>query len=262
MTVTVSESGGYIFDGGTLSAVSDGSGVASFGDLVINATGTYTLEFSSTGLTPISSNTFDVTAGPASSYSFATIGSPQQAGVAFGITITALDSQGNTADSYAGTANLSTTAGTISPATAGFTGGVASLSVDVSEAGSAQSITATDQGDGSITGTSNTFDVDPGAISATGSSVTATSPHTADGTDASTVTIVLQDDNGNAITGLSSVDFTVGLSGSANTDGNVTETGTPGTYTVAVTNTVLESVTVTITVDTVTLDDMPSITFQ
>jgi hypothetical protein len=246
--------------GAAVSAFSDDGGGSYSASYTPTATGDdeITITLGGTGISG-SPYTSTVSAGAAASFSFDAIGSPQQVGAAFGITITALDSEGNTADGYTGTANLATTAGTITPVTATFTAGVASLSVDVTDAGTGQTITATD---GVINGTSNAFDVDPDAVSASVSSVTATSPHTADGADASTVTIVVQDANGNAITGLTDTDFAVGLGASSASPGTVVETGTPGTYTVSVTNTVAESVTVIITADGVILDDTPSIIFQ
>jgi hypothetical protein len=192
---------------------------------------------------------------------FEPITSTQTAGTPFSITLNALDDFGNTDSTFSETVDLATTAGTIDPVTAAFTSGTATLDVTVTQSGTGHTITADDETSG-ITGTSNTFDVDPGDVDATGSSVTATSPHTADGTDASTVTIVLQDENGNAITGLENADFTVDLSSVTATAGTVSESGTLGTYTVSVTNTELESVTVTITVGIVTLDDTPGITYQ
>jgi adhesin/invasin len=104
----------------------------------------------------------EVSAGTATSYSIDTIGSPQTAGTPFEITITALDGNLNTATGYSGPATLSTTAGTITPGTANFTDGVATLDVDVTDAGTGQTITAID---GTLSTTSNTFDVDPGAAS-------------------------------------------------------------------------------------------------
>ncbi|MDZ7755150.1 carboxypeptidase-like regulatory domain-containing protein [Rhodohalobacter sp.] len=91
--------------------------------------------------------------------------------------------------------------------------------------------------------TSNSFTVDPAAVSASGSTANATSPHTADGSDASTVTITPTDVFGNEITGLTDTDFTVNVGTNA-VAGTVTETATAGTYEFTVTNTTIETVTV------------------
>jgi hypothetical protein len=110
-------------------------------------------------------------------FGFNDISSPQTAGTSFSVTITALDSSGNTVTSYSGTPTLTYSAGSISPssATGGFSGGVWTGSVTVTVAGAGVIISATD---GSYTGTSNSFTVNPtisasaganGAISPTGS---------------------------------------------------------------------------------------------
>src|SRR5204863_3410363 len=75
----------------------------------------------------IDSNTlsFNVVAGTLTKFAIATVGSPQTAGTPFSITITAQDANNNTVTGFAGTASLTTTAGTISPATsAAFSAGV------------------------------------------------------------------------------------------------------------------------------------------
>ncbi|MCA1800362.1 MAG: Ig-like domain-containing protein, partial [Actinobacteria bacterium] len=276
--------------------------------------------------------------------------------------ITAIDSEGNTAVSYQGTADLSTTAGTITPSTADFSNGTVSLEVEVSSEETGATITATDAG---VTGTSNTFDVEatappqmtiteqptetvageiitpspaiqlldgdsnpisgvditavlssnsfsgtsnitattdgsgnavfsnlaietaddgytitfdanlvdvnnvtsnlfdvtPAGVSATGSSVGATSPHDADGTDASTVTITLQDSFGNAIGGLLDADVSLDV-GSNAVAGSVAETVTSGVYETSVTNGTQETVTVIVTASGVVLDNQPQILFE
>ncbi len=108
------------------------------------------------------SNAFDVNAGALDHFAFETINSPQTAGTAFSTTITAKDAYGNTVASYVGAATLAYSAGTISPTTTGiFTNGVWSGSVTVTALGTGATITATDSGK---TGTSNPFDVKPGAL--------------------------------------------------------------------------------------------------
>jgi len=63
--VTVSESGGYTFDSGTTTQQTDGSGVATFGDLVIETKGSYSLEFSAAGDSATTSS-FSITAASVS----------------------------------------------------------------------------------------------------------------------------------------------------------------------------------------------------
>src|SRR5439155_14592575 len=110
------------------------------------------------------SNTFNVVAGAVAHFAVATISSPQTAGTAFSITLTAQDANNNTVTGFTGTVTLSTTAGTITPATCGaFSGGVRTQSVTVTQAGTGKTITAT-RTSGSETGTSNAFTVNAGAV--------------------------------------------------------------------------------------------------
>ena len=101
--------------------------------------------------------------------------------------------------------------------------------------------------DGLTGATSQPFMIVPGPPAGDRSSVTAhpTSGVTADGKTESTVTLVVQDAFGNAISGLDDDDFDLQLTGAAMA-GEVNESGTAGTYTFAVTNTVAEDVTLTV----------------
>lgn len=100
------------------------------------------------------------------------------------------------------------------------------------------------------------FVIDPAV-----STVTATSPHIADGSDASQVTITLVDINGDPVAGLATGQFSISLSGSASA-GPVTETAAAGTYDFEVTNNAAEQVTVTVTVNGILIDDTPTILFE
>ena len=94
---------------------------------------------------------------------FNTVGA-QTAGTSFTITITAVDSSGNTVTSYSGTPILTVSAGSISPsfATGGFSNGVWTGSVTVTAAGSDVTLGVND-GMGH-TGTSNPFTVSGGPL--------------------------------------------------------------------------------------------------
>ncbi|MCC5908224.1 MAG: BspA family leucine-rich repeat surface protein, partial [Balneolaceae bacterium] len=105
------------------------------------------------------------------------------------------------------------------------------------------------------------FEAPPQIVNTEHSSVTATSPHLADGEDMSVVTILLRDQNDTPITGFSHADFKVILSGSAKAS-EVTETDTEGTYTFSVINNEAEVVTVTVSVDGIELNDQPEIDFE
>src|SRR4029078_10014232 len=86
---------------------------------------------------------FDVDAGGGDHFVIGNISSPQAAGAAFSITITAKDSVGNTVTGFGGTVALSTTAGTSGPSTSGpFAAGVRTESVSVTQVGTGKTITA------------------------------------------------------------------------------------------------------------------------
>jgi hypothetical protein len=128
------------------------------GSQSITATDTQTSSIigSQTGIT--------VTAGALASFAFGTISSPQTAGTPFSVTISAVDSYGNTVTSYSGTPTLSDISASISPMiTSGFVDGVWTSSVTITTAYTNDVITATDSSAG-ITGQSVQFTVNPGAL--------------------------------------------------------------------------------------------------
>jgi uncharacterized repeat protein (TIGR01451 family) len=94
-------------------------------------------------------------------FDFAPISSPQTAGVPFSITITAKDLFENTVLDYTMPATLTDSTGTLVPTTtgSGWVGGVWAGSATITHAWTADVITADD---GTISGTSNSFDVWPG----------------------------------------------------------------------------------------------------
>ena len=88
--------------------------------------------------------------------------SPHTAGVAFSITVTALDAGNNTVASYAGTVHFTSTDGAATlAADSTLTNGVGVFSVTLKTAGN-QTITATDTVTPSVTGTSSGITVTPG----------------------------------------------------------------------------------------------------
>lgn len=122
-----------------------------------------TVTRTSTQIETGSSNSFNVSSGGLDHFSFNSIASPQIAGNSFGITITALDDVGNTVTSFTGTASLSELTNSIDPAVIGnFVAGVWSGTVKIRSAQAANRITAIS---GNKNGTSNNFDVNPGAVS-------------------------------------------------------------------------------------------------
>jgi hypothetical protein len=146
-------------------------------------TGSVSLSVSGSGITigtsgsskSGTSNSFTVSSVSLDHFVFNAVSSPQTSGSAFGITITAKDSNGNTVTSYTGTLSLSVSSGTVSPTVTGaFSSGVWTGSVTVTPPSSGVAITATD---GTHSGVSNSFTVNPtisssaeayGSISPTG----------------------------------------------------------------------------------------------
>ncbi|MGD0645766.1 MAG: hypothetical protein ABSA75_12750, partial [Candidatus Bathyarchaeia archaeon] len=112
------------------------------------------------------SGSFTVNPGVLDHFTFSTISSPQIGGVPFSITVNALDAYGNTVTGYDGTLALSVSTGTISPTITGpLSSSVWTGVVTVTAAGSSVNITATD---GSHTGKSNSFTVNPAIFASAG----------------------------------------------------------------------------------------------
>jgi len=239
---------------GSGQVTSDSDGIAQTTLTLGDITGTYVVTVSASGTSSVLFSAV-ATASAASTFTFDPISSPQTAGQPFGIRITALDSQGNIATGYQGTAALSTGSGSIIPVEANFANGIASLDVSLSAAGQGQSIVATD---GSITGTSGTFDVQSGGVSTSNSTVSV-SPSTLQAGQTASLIIEVRDGSNNLISGLSDGDFTVTVSGNAQA-GNVNE-DSAGIYSANITNETAESVNVTVQADGVALNDTPTVNF-
>lgn len=92
------------------------------------------------------------------------------------------------------------------------------------------------------------------------SGVDATSPHFGDGIDESTLTISVVDSGGDPVTGLTDSDFDIHLTGDASIAGQIVESAI-GEYEVTVTNTEAETVDVTVTADSVEIDQQATIEF-
>jgi trimeric autotransporter adhesin len=145
----------------TTNPLAASGGIATFSGANIDKSGTgYTLTAAASGLTGATSSTFNITAGALDHFVMSSISSPQVTGTAFSITITAQDANNNTVTGYTGTVNMTTTAGTVSPATSNsFAAGTLTQNFSVSLAGTGMTITATRSSGGSETVTSNTFNV-------------------------------------------------------------------------------------------------------
>jgi uncharacterized repeat protein (TIGR02543 family) len=147
LNITATPSTSYLFSSWSSTAGTVANTGSASTSVTISGSGTITANF-----LPIALNHFV----------FETVGS-QVAGKPFTVTITAVDASGNTVTIYNGTPTLSYSAGSISPssATGGFSNGVWTGSVTVTVAGADVTLSVAD---GPITGTSNTFAVNPGAL--------------------------------------------------------------------------------------------------
>jgi len=138
-------------------------------------------------------------AGLLEHFAIAGISSPRTAGTPItGVTITAQDYANATVTSFTGTVTYGGTAG-VTGTSGAFTAGVLSgVSVTPTVAGSSRTLTVTGSGS---TGT-NTFTVNPGAVSATNSTVAASlASVAADGVATSTISVTLKDANNNPVPG-------------------------------------------------------------
>jgi adhesin/invasin len=285
VTVVVSDANGNAISGLSSSAfqfaLSGGTSAGTFGSVNETLTkGTYTALFTGTtvgtastltstvnGVTLNSAPTVQVTAGSGVSGTLSTV-SFASATVASGqtdqVTIVVQDANGNAVSGLANSAfrfalSGGTSTGTFGAVTETATKGTYTALFTAFKAGTVSTLTTTV---GGVTlSTKPTVQVTPGSVSATRSSAGFASSTVALGkTD--TLTIVVKDANGNAITGLPGSAFQFALSGgtSAGTFGTVTETATTGTYTVVFTPTTAgTTAAVTITVSGITLASKPKI---
>ena len=133
------------------------NGVGTFSATLITA-GSQTITATDTGNTSITgtSNAIAVSAAAATHF---TVSAPASAtgNIAFNFTVTALDQFNNTATSYAGTVHFTSSDGSATlPANSTLTNGTGTFSATLRTGGN-QTITATDTGNASINGTSNTI---------------------------------------------------------------------------------------------------------
>src|SRR5207253_2494150 len=191
---------------GTLSGtktVAAVAGVATFSGLSIDKAGTgYTL--TATGAGSTTSAAFNITAGTATQLVFSVQPTPTAAGAAItpDAQVTAQDGNGNTATGFTGNVTVAigtnpssgTLAGTLTHAAVAGVATFSGLSID--KAGTGYTLTAT--GAGSTT--SAAFSITAGPVSASQSTVVATSPIAA-GTGTSTITVTARDGFGNPIHG-------------------------------------------------------------
>src|SRR5436309_408743 len=257
LSVTFAKTAGV----GNVSGLNSVNAVAGVASLTVTGTtaGSVTIAASATGsggalgqgtgnpitFTVVASTTVD-------HFAFATISSPQTSGIAFNITITAEDAGNNTVTGYSGNGfkvKLTST-GTLVGApvtTPAFTNGVLNnQSVTITNTGNF-TITATDNsGSTSATGTSNSFQVNPGAaakLALTGSTANLASGSTR------TLTATIQDTNGNTVATGANSTLSVTLAKTNIGGGSVTglgsSTAVAGVATLTVTGNAVGSVTIT-----------------
>jgi adhesin/invasin len=232
-------------DSSTAVTLGSGSGNVTFpgGNPVTPANGTFTVSANDTvaenttitatdvnGTNGISSS---ITVNPTSLDHFAISGvsSPQTAGTPItGITLTAQDVYNNTVTGFAGTVVYSGTAEIVGTSSA-FTAGVLSgVSVTPTVKGSGETLIVTGSGK---TGTA-TFNVNPGAVSASHSVISASPTSiTANGTSTLAVTVTEKDADNNQENGAGEV--TPVLSASSGSLGALTDNGN-GTFTATLTS--------------------------
>lgn len=168
ISITLSISSGTGTLTGTLTRTTNTNGITTYDNLSINLAGSKQLTASSSGLISAASNIFTISPGSLNTFLVSGTGSipigTQIAGIPFTLTIEAEDAAGNVVPSFNGTVNisssgnLSTGGGTTVP----FVNGVLTpLPVTIINTGTF-TITATHTS-GTETGTSNSFEVTPGA---------------------------------------------------------------------------------------------------
>jgi hypothetical protein len=284
VTITVQDAAGQAVSGLPNSAfgfsLSGGISAGTFGTVTATTTpGTYTATFTGTtagtastltatvsGVTLTTKPTITVTPGAVSgSKSTVSFATPTVAsGGADTVTIVVEDAAGNAITGLANSAfglalSGGSSTGTFSAVTAAATAGTYTATFTGTTIGTASTLTATVSG---VTLTTKpTVQVTAGSVSAGNSTVRFATPTVTSGST-DTVTLVVKDGAGNAITGLpnSAFGFSLAGGGSAGTFGTVTETVTKGTYTATFTGTTAGTTsTLTATVNGVTLATKPMI---
>ena len=106
VAMTVSTGPGSFTGTSTTSAITNGSGLATFNNLVLNTAGnTYSVQAASSLLVGTSS-VFTVNPASATTYTVSGFTSPTTAGAAHNVTVTAQDAFGNVATGYTGTVHF------------------------------------------------------------------------------------------------------------------------------------------------------------
>jgi hypothetical protein len=174
--MSVASGPGAFTGGSTTSATTNAGGLATFNNLVINTSGSYTIRAASSGLGNVTSNTFTVNGKTTvASLTIGAISSPQTAGSGFTVTVTGFDSFGNLVNNSTDSVQLGILAGSpqstfsntgTATITATLSNGVATFNgVTFNTAGSTYTLTAKDTTVSVSAPNSNTFTVNPAAAS-------------------------------------------------------------------------------------------------
>jgi CSLREA domain-containing protein len=216
---------------------SDGAAVLPANSTLTNGVGTFSATLKTAGSQTVTatdtvtasitgtSSTIAVTAAAATHFAVAAPASAS-AGVAFSLTVTALDPFNNAATGYTGVAHFTSSDGAaVLPANSVLTNGVGTFSATLKTAGS-QTVTATDTVTASITGISNAIAVS--AAAATHFVVSA--PASATAGSAFSLTVTALDAFNNTATGYSGVAHFTSSDGTAVLPANSTLTSGVGTF--------------------------------
>jgi hypothetical protein len=165
--------------------------------VTLNTTGSKTVTATDTAVTGITATSSSITVQLATATHFTvTASGTDTAGTAVNYTVTALTASNSTATGYSGTVHFTSTDGSATlPGNATLSSGVGTFSATLKTAG-AQTITATDTGNSSITGTSNSITVSPAAAA----SLTIQGPSTVTAGISTTYSITAYDAYGNIAT--------------------------------------------------------------
>jgi hypothetical protein len=202
-TVTLTLSSGTFAGGSTTATASAVNGVATFGNLVINAAGSYTLAASDGSLTGATSNFFAIMAGTSAKLGFVQQPTGAVSGTAISppVTVAVEDTNGNTVTTDTSTVTLTLNGGTFSSgsntATASAVNGVATFSNLVINTAGSYTMAATDAG--LIGANSVPFAISP--LASTKLAFVQQPTGTTAGTAISpAVTVAVEDTNGNTVT--------------------------------------------------------------
>jgi len=214
ITITKASGPGSIRNNSTTQVATNTNGAAVFDNLSLDTNGSYTIQAAASGLTSVTSNTFQIlNSGELANFEITTtsdapIGS-QTAGQTFTIKIKALDGTGSLLDGsgqpeYTRKALVFSTGNTgtgLSDNTANFSGGEVTHTVALENAGDFTiSVTGENASGSDITSQSNGFTVNPAAADPGNSTISAAPDNiVANGSSTSLITVQLTDQFGNQL---------------------------------------------------------------